>query len=229
MASNPFAKLMRDLPKGGKAMKVAAEQVPSKAEQAVVSGMKNQGTKKMLKRAAIGAGMGLGTGIALDMMTSSEDAGDARADKTMAERAKYGDVAKKLPGNLPANLKGSPKMIDMEDSPSYIPRPQSQKPEEVAHGFLKEMKRNIPAKDRAVDLKDGFTPKKSPVYEEDVDVEVRNPMGEVKERYGANLKSNKPIDEMTRRKSVGVHQVLKNEPGVKKPYKGAIEFDDEEE
>lgn len=140
----PFAAFERDFPKGGKAMKVAAEQVPSKAEKALVGGMKKKAIGKTLGKAALGGALGLGAGVVLDMALDSKDAGDAKADKTMSERAKYGDVAKNLPKNLPANLKGSPKMIDMDDSPSYIPRPKGKSPEDVARGFIQERKRNIP-------------------------------------------------------------------------------------
>ncbi len=207
----PFAAFERDFPKGGKAaMKVAKEEIPSVAEKALVGGMKKKAIGKTLGKAALGGALGLGAGVVLDYALDSEDAGDAKADKTMAERAKYGDVAKGLQTNLPAKLKGSPKMIDMDDSPSYLPAPKGKSPKDVARGFLQEAKRQFPD------------------YEESVDVEVRNPRGETTERYGAKLKSNKPLNSVSRRKAVGIHQVLKDEPGMKSPKKGVIEFDDEE-
>jgi len=211
LAAGAFSQLERDLPKGGAkgAMKVAAEQVPSSAEKALVGGMKKKAIGKTLGKAAIGGALGLGAGVAIDYALDSEDAGDARVDKDMTDRAKYGDVAKNLPKNLPAKLKGSPKMIDME-SPSVLPQPKGKSPKDVARGFLQETKRQFPD------------------YEESVDVEVRNPRGETTERYGAKLKSNKPLNSVSRRKAVGIHQVLKDEPGMKSPKKGVIEFDDEE-
>lgn len=128
----------RDLPKGGKsAMKMAAEQAPSKAEQALVSGMKSKASSKALKRLGGAALAGGAIGIGLDMLTDSETAAAPEADNKMEEKSAAKVIKEKVQKSLPKEIKGSPMMIE-----KWAPSQMIKSDKSKARGFLKELKRH---------------------------------------------------------------------------------------
>lgn len=95
--------LERDLPKGGRAVKVAEELAAGPAEHEIMNRIRSQGTKKSLGKVGklVGAGMlGGAVGIGLDALMEgtlgADDAGDADADAMQAAEAKQGAKTKAM-------------------------------------------------------------------------------------------------------------------------------------
>lgn len=130
-SENPFAKLERDLPKGGKAMRIAATEGAEEVGEKVAK----KGLGKMAKKAAIAAGIAGPVGLGLGLLQEGLEAEDAGSEEEKLDEVAMGQYAK-----TEAKLKADKKISSLKASTKkQYDKPTRKKP------VADNMKKSYPA------------------------------------------------------------------------------------
>ena len=185
-----FKALERDLPKGGRAMRMAEEVGEQALDKPAKKGASRVG--KMAAAGLVGGAVGLGIDALMEGL-DAEDTGSEEENMAVSEKRQREKTTALVKGKkkLPSTLEASTKK---KVSPSKGYRPKVAGPKEIEESYMKRLDKEWPVEDYA-------------------NVEEQDESGKTLARYRLKMKSKERLTKDEKARAAGLHSALREEGG----------------